>query len=424
MEGTIAAVSFDGDFFADSATGSDASLRRVERAVDGMPVLSALQDFQERIVGAIPGDVRLIGMDARSLALAVRGACGMIAGASGKAGTGTALSSSESQMDDDRRPTRGLGARNPHAEAPGQPLRGSDPGNLTSPNLSLEEIRRRWNALDLTILDPEESARYPYSPQMQMALDEIVSRETAQGRLPALVRFWEWKSPAVIIGLFQSLHAEVDVEEARRLGITVVRRCTGGGAMFVEPGNTITYSLTAPLGFIAGLNAEDAYRLCEAWTIGALWSLGIRAEHEPINDISSPAGKIGGAAQRRFPSPGHEQTKERTGRKGQAADALPGAVLHHTTMAYDIDAVKMGRVLTPDRAKLAAHAVTSAAKRVDPMRSQTGLSRTAIVRAMADWLRAFVPSARTVSLPRTVLEQAEELARTKYSDPAWMGRIE
>ena len=36
------------------------------------------------------------------------------------------------------------------------------------------------------------------------------------------------------------------------LSFDVVRRCTGGGAMFIEPGNTITYSLYAPLDFVQG----------------------------------------------------------------------------------------------------------------------------------------------------------------------------
>lgn len=47
----------------------------------------------------------------------------------------------------------------------------------------------------------------------------------------------------MVIGSFQSLRNEVDADQARRLGMTVVRRISGGGAMLIEPGNTITYSL-------------------------------------------------------------------------------------------------------------------------------------------------------------------------------------
>ncbi len=86
----------------------------------------------------------------------------------------------------------------------------------------------------------------PQSPALHMAIDEVLARAVAAGRRPPTLRIWAWAAPAVIIGSFQSLHNEVDLDEARRLGITVVRRISGGGAMLAEPGKTITYSLYAP----------------------------------------------------------------------------------------------------------------------------------------------------------------------------------
>ena len=50
----------------------------------------------------------------------------------------------------------------------------------------------------------------------------------------------------MVIGSFQSLRNEVDPDGAERHGITVVRRISGGGAMFMERGNAITYSLYLP----------------------------------------------------------------------------------------------------------------------------------------------------------------------------------
>lgn len=59
--------------------------------------------------------------------------------------------------------------------------------------------------------------------------------------------------------------------------------------------------------------------------IGALTEdLGLSAWYQPLNDISSTQGKIAGAAQKRV-----------AGR----------TVLHHATMAYDMDAAMMRRVL-------------------------------------------------------------------------------
>ena len=58
--------------------------------------------------------------------------------------------------------------------------------------------------------------------------------------------------------------------------------------------------------------------------------------------------------------------------------------MHHVTLAYDIDAEKMGRVLNTSREKMSDKAVKSAVKRVDPMRSQTGMSREDVVERLLD----------------------------------------
>ena len=141
--------------------------------------------------------------------------------------------------------------------------------------------------------------------------------------------------------------------------------------MFIEPGNTITYSLYAPLDFVHGISIEESYRLCDWWLVEALRGLGLDVRFAGLNDIASQYGKIGGAAQRRFPG---------TGNAGES-----GAVLHHVTMAYDIDAAKMARVLNTSQEKLSDKAVRSAVKRVDPMRSQTGLTREQIIDDLLVW---------------------------------------
>lgn len=154
----------------------------------------------------------------------------------------------------------------------------------------------------------------------------------------------------MVVGRFQSIPDEVHEDVAAKEGFTVVRRCTGGGAMFIEPGNTITYSLYAPRWFAADLDIEESYRLCDMWLIAALRGLGLDVGFSGLNDIASSHGKIGGAAQRRFPPIG----------------SGPGSILHHVTLAYDIDAVKMTRVLNISGEKMSDKAVKSAVKRSGP----------------------------------------------------------
>jgi lipoate-protein ligase A len=241
----------------------------------------------------------------------------------------------------------------------------------------------------------------PRSPAMHMALDQVYAEALSGGRRGPTLRVWQWASSAVIIGSYQSLRNEVDLTAAAERGVTVVRRISGGGAMFVEPGNTITYSLVVPGSLVDGLSFEASYEFLDRWVLTALAGLGIAATYQPINDITSPAGKIAGAAQRRL------------------AD---GTVLHHVTMAYDIDATAMLNVLRIGREKLSDKGTTSAAKRVDPLRSQTGLSREAVIEALIGSFARQYRLAPSSPTPEE-LAGAEDLVRTKFATEQWTARI-
>jgi lipoate-protein ligase A len=241
----------------------------------------------------------------------------------------------------------------------------------------------------------------PLTPTMHLAMDEVLAKEVAAGRRGPTLRFWEWERPAIIIGGFQSLSNEVDMEAAEAMGVETVRRVTGGGAMLVEPGNSVTYSLYAPVELVRDMSFADSYAFLDDWVLKALNSLGIDAFYKPLNDISSSKGKIGGAAQKRYTA---------------------GAVLHHVTMAYDMDAEKMVKVLRIGREKLSDKGTASAVKRVDPLRSQTGLPRDEIIRRMTE---TFVSLHGGVSGSISAEEyaEAERLAVEKFAKPEWLRSI-
>ena len=249
-------------------------------------------------------------------------------------------------------------------------------------------------------LDWELVHEAPQSPALHMALDEVLTDEVAAGRRGPTLRIWEWAAPTVVLGRFQSLRNEVDSEAAAQHGIGVVRRISGGGAMFVEPGNTITYSLYAPLDLVAGLDFQQSYALMDHWVIEALNGLGIAATYQPLNDITSPGGKIAGAAQ---------------ARRGKA-------VLHHVTMAYDIDADRMLQVLRIGREKLSDKGTTSAGKRVDPLRSQTGMTRADVI---AHMLATFEQryGLRRGGLRPDELALAGQRVQDKFATPAWTAAV-
>ncbi|UQA92282.1 lipoate--protein ligase family protein [Streptomyces halobius] len=241
----------------------------------------------------------------------------------------------------------------------------------------------------------------PQPPALHMALDEVLTGEVAAGRRPPTLRVWEWDRPAVIIGSFQSLRNEVDRQGADRHGVTVVRRISGGGAMFVEPGNTITYSLCVPDTLVQGLSFAESYAYLDDWVLTALGDMGIKAWYKPLNDIATDAGKIAGAAQKRLAT---------------------GAVLHHVTMSYDVDADKMVEVLRIGREKLSDKGTTSAKKRVDPLRRQTGLPRAEVIDRMVTSFRTrYGGAAGAVSDDE--LARARELATGKFSSAEWLARV-
>ena len=261
--------------------------------------------------------------------------------------------------------------------------------------------RALGHAVDWDDLDFEVIRGPVVAPMVNVALDETLAGQVAAGRRGPLLRIWEWDSPCVVIGSFQSYLNEINPDGIDRYGLTVCRRMTGGGAMFMEPGNCITYSLVVPTALVDGLSFALSYPFLDQWVLEALRSVGVDAHYVPLNDISSDAGKIGGSAQKRFAA---------------------GVMVHHATLAYDIDAVKMGRCLRVGREKIRDKGIRSADKRVDPMRSQTGLPRAAIIDAFVEHFTAKY-RARPGALSPDDLAEARALCERKYDRPEWTHRI-
>lgn len=256
---------------------------------------------------------------------------------------------------------------------------------------ALARFSPRWNEFDWQLIRTG-----PQAPELHMALDEVLTYEVGAGRRRPTLRIWEWSGNAVILGRFQSVRNEVDPVGAARHDIAVMRRITGGGAMFIEPQNAITYSIYAPDSLVKGMSFIDSYAFMDDWVVEGLRSLGVEAEYVPINDISSKAGKIGGAAQTR---------------RG-------GAVLHHVTMAYDMDPARMLEVLRIGREKLSDKGSVSANKRVAPLRQQTQLPRETVIDALvATFDRRYGLTPGPLSAEE--LAGAERLAADKFLSNEW-----
>jgi lipoate-protein ligase A len=356
-DGFLTNVRVRGDFFVEPESAAESTLLAIADGLDGTPADADVSALAARVRAAIPYGIELLGTSPDAVAVAVR-----------RAITGN--------------PDLG--------DAPALPRIG------TFGEGEIDRFTAGWKTLNWRLL-PER----PAAPALNVALDEVLTDRVAAGDSTPNLRFWRWTAPAVILGRCQSVVNEVDAAEAEAMGVSIVRRMTGGGAMFLQPHGAITYSLYLPEKALAGLSIRQSYEVCEAWVIRGLRDLGVDAHHVPINDIACSEGKIGGAAQAR--------------RKG--------VVLHHTTIAYDMDPGEMVRVLRIGREKLKDKAVASASKRVSPLVRQTGKPRDAIVEHLFhSFTNRF--GGTLDELTHEELAAADRLVEHKYGNPAWTNEFE
>ncbi len=241
----------------------------------------------------------------------------------------------------------------------------------------------------------------PVSPRMNLALDEVLTTRVGAGLRKPTLRLWEWDESAVVIGSFQSLRNEVDPAGAEKHGFDIVRRISGGGAMMMAANSIVTYSLYVPASLVAGMTFADSYAFLDDWVLQALRSLGIDAVYQPLNDIAGPHGKIGGAAQKRLAN---------------------GGVLHHATLSYDMDGQVLTEVLRIGREKLSDKGTVSAAKRVDPLRSQTGLPRDQVIDRFIQTFTTLY-GATEGHITEDEYAEAEALVESKFATDAWLQRV-
>jgi lipoate---protein ligase len=239
-----------------------------------------------------------------------------------------------------------------------------------------------------------------FPAHMHMALDEVLLERVQRGDRPPTMRLWKWIERALVIGSHQSVANEVDLTAAHRYGFIVTRRMSGGGTMLCEPDRTITYSLYLPESMVGGISFRKSYAVLDAWAVGAFRQLGVPASYREINDIISPEGKIGGAAQAR----------------------RRGFVLHHTTIAHAMDADLMRRLIRLGRDRVAERGVRSAEKVVSPLSLFTRLTCDEVAAQM----QAFFMSefqAEENPLTHEEVGEAERLVAAKYATPAWINRL-
>ena len=126
-----------------------------------------------------------------------------------------------------------------------------------------------------------------------IAFDEAMIELHRAGEIPDTIRFLRFE-PSALVGRHQAIGRELNVEYCRDNGIGLVRRITGGGAIYLDPGQLgwelVISRARLPLPTLAAY----ATRICESAADGLARTFGIDARFRPRNDIEVDGRKISG----------------------------------------------------------------------------------------------------------------------------------
>src|SRR5437667_10733709 len=111
---------------------------------------------------------------------------------------------------------------------------------------------------------------------MNTAIDEAVHIHHLRGDVPPTLRVFRWQQPSISLGRFQSVEREIEREQCQQLGVALVRRPTGGRAVYHR--DEFTYSIVISKQYGVPSGVVTAYAYLARGLLAALQSLGVQAE--------------------------------------------------------------------------------------------------------------------------------------------------
>ncbi len=249
-----------------------------------------------------------------------------------------------------------------------------------------------------------------YDAYTNMAIDEAALNARITGHVPNTVRFYRWNPSAVSIGKFQSMENEVHLDNCRLNSIDVVRRITGGGTVYHDTGNEITYSIIIEKNAMHTQDIAFIYAKIYAGLTEGLRILGITADYGDGNAKTCPNLTV-------------------RGRKisGSAQSHKSGVVLQHGTLLLDVCLEKMFDLLRVPWAKTCMEVVNVAKNKITSIKDEIGkdISIEQVNMALIEGFQ----KALNVKLVEGCLtayerELAEKLRKTKYATSEWNFQVE
>lgn len=228
-------------------------------------------------------------------------------------------------------------------------------------------------------------------PYFNMALEEYLVKHMDASQ--NFFMLWQ-NQPAVIVGRNQNTREEINPSYIKRQGIDVVRRLSGGGAVYHDLGN---------LNFTFVLNNDKDFANFEKFTrpvINTLAILGIDAENNGRNDISIKGRKFSGNSQFK-----HQHR-----------------LLHHGTILFNSNFDEMVQALNPSGVKISSKGIKSVHSRVTNISEH--LSNPVTIEEFKQLLTAEVfrgePDTVRYQLTETDLQYINKLRNDKYATWAWV----
>ena len=240
---------------------------------------------------------------------------------------------------------------------------------------------------------------------MNMAIDEAIVRARIENLVPNTLRFYRWKPSAVSIGKFQKIEKEVQIDNCRKCGVDIVRRITGGGTVYHDAENEITYSVIASKEDLAAKDITAVYAKIYAGLAEAVKILGLSADFNEGNTKTCPnltvhGKKISGSAQ---------------SHKGEV-------VLQHGTLLIDVDLEKMFTFLCAPGARTCMEIVNVAKHKITSIKNELGknVSVTEVYQALIKSFQKALNIQLAISeLTSHERELAEKLCKEKYANDDW-----
>ena len=260
---------------------------------------------------------------------------------------------------------------------------------------------RAWRLL---VTEPTDGAT-------NMAIDEALWRGRQAGVSPPTLRLFAWSPPTVSLGYGQPLDRHVDLEACRALGVGLVRRPTGGSAIYHDgPERELTYSVVATAADLGiGPDLLETYRWIGAALLRGLQSLGAPAALVPERPGDGPVPAFCFARTGVFEI-------EVDGRKlvGSAQRRQGDSFLQHGAVLLDVDEPRLRTLFPTTRDPLATLTTLASA-----------LGRRPSFEEVADALaRAFEAEhgldLRPGGLSDGEAARVDALVADRYASPAWL----